>query len=304
MTISVICAWLAVVCLILTVLKFIVKKNKRINLIFRKIHIPAGTLMIVAGLIHGLLAGNAPGTSLGEASIGAELFSLNTGTVCFILVIALGLSYCFRKQLKRAWFQLHRVLTVILVVMLVIHLILMGITLPDIFRSDSGNQPSGQQPSSQKTYSSENTESADSADSSETSSETSSNTSSDTSEINVSGTAGEQLSLSFSGAMLNDGTYTGSADGFKGTIKVSVTVKGGAVTSVDVVSQSETPKYWSRAKALLDTIVSEQSLEVDAVSGATFSSKGILCAVYDALEEAVIDGELQITIPQVSGRRH
>lgn len=83
---------------------------------------------------------------------------------------------------------------------------------------------------------------------------------------------------------LADGVYTGSGTGFRGPISVSVTVSGGVITNITVGSYQDDTQFFSRAK---DTIISEirsaQSIHVDTVSGATFSSNGILEAVADAL---------------------
>lgn len=81
-----------------------------------------------------------------------------------------------------------------------------------------------------------------------------------------------------------DGTYTGSGAGLMGAIEVSVTVEGGKITAVDVLSQQETPGTSDPAFAEIPgKIVEAQSWEVDAASGATFSSNGIMEAVKNAL---------------------
>ena len=84
-----------------------------------------------------------------------------------------------------------------------------------------------------------------------------------------------------------DGTYTGSAEGFGGDISVKVTVSGGKITAIDIVSAAEeTPSYLEKAKGVISSILSAQSPNVDAVSGATYSSNGILNAVKRALSNA------------------
>ena len=84
-----------------------------------------------------------------------------------------------------------------------------------------------------------------------------------------------------------DGTYTGSARGFGGQIKVSVTIKKGKITDIRILSASgETSSYLNRAKSLISTIINKQSTNVDTVSGATYSSKGIIGAVKNALAKA------------------
>lgn len=104
--------------------------------------------------------------------------------------------------------------------------------------------------------------------------------------------------------MLKDGSYDGSAEGYKGTIKVTVTVSGGKVTDIKVTDENDTPEFFSRAETLLDDIVSGQTLEVDAVSGATWSSAGLVNAVTDALQSAVTSGELKVTTITPTERRH
>lgn len=85
-------------------------------------------------------------------------------------------------------------------------------------------------------------------------------------------------------AAVPDGTYKGTGDGLMGPIEVSVTVSGGKVTEVKVLSNSETPDVAGGAlKQVPQAIVEKQSVKVDAVSGATFTSKGILEAVRQAL---------------------
>ena len=89
-----------------------------------------------------------------------------------------------------------------------------------------------------------------------------------------------------------DGTYTGTGYGYGGDVVITVTVEGGQITALEVVSaEGETYAYWSQAVALLDTIILAQTWEVDAVSGATFSSEGIMDAVADALADAVAQAQ-------------
>ena len=92
-------------------------------------------------------------------------------------------------------------------------------------------------------------------------------------EIQSSGAGSDSESGSDSGdgAGYKDGTYTGEADGFGGTVAVEVTVKDGKIEAVEVI-----PK-----------IIEAQSAEVDTISGATFSSTGIKNAAEQALEQAV-----------------
>ena len=87
--------------------------------------------------------------------------------------------------------------------------------------------------------------------------------------------------------MLKNGTFLGSARGYGGTINVKVTVYGGKIKGITIVSHSgETSAFFDKAKAVVAKILAVQSVNVDTVSGATYSSNGILNAVADALSKA------------------
>lgn len=83
-----------------------------------------------------------------------------------------------------------------------------------------------------------------------------------------------------------DGTYSGSAQGFNGPVGVSVTISKDKITAVSVTSSTDDEPYISEAKALCSKIVSANSADVSAVSGATYSSNGIKGAVKAALAKA------------------
>ena len=88
-----------------------------------------------------------------------------------------------------------------------------------------------------------------------------------------------------------DGTFTGSASGYHGVVKVSVTIKKNKIKSIKVLENHDDAAYFNRAKGtLLPLIVKKQSTNVDAVSGATFSSNGIIKAVRNALSKASVNG--------------
>lgn len=93
---------------------------------------------------------------------------------------------------------------------------------------------------------------------------------------------------SVNGAGYKDGTYTGEADGFGGTVAVEVTVKDGKIEAVEVTSaEKEDGAYLAMAEDIIPKIIEAQSAEVDTISGATFSSTGIKNAAEKALEQAV-----------------
>lgn len=86
-----------------------------------------------------------------------------------------------------------------------------------------------------------------------------------------------------------DGAYYGTGKGFAGTMKVKVDIAGGKIASISIVSTKDGDSYVKSASSLLDTIVEKQSTNVDTVSGATFSSRGIIAAVRSALSQAAVN---------------
>ena len=90
-----------------------------------------------------------------------------------------------------------------------------------------------------------------------------------------------------------DGVYVGSSRGYGGAVRVQVTMENGSITEVEVLDAShETKQFLRRAKRLLTTVVDAQSWEVDAVSEATYTSRGILGAVQNALTGEVVNNPM------------
>lgn len=84
-----------------------------------------------------------------------------------------------------------------------------------------------------------------------------------------------------------NGTYTGDGQGFGGNIQVQVTLENDTITDIQVVSApGEDSAYFSQGQGVISTILASQSTDVDTISGATFSSTGIINAVNDALGKA------------------
>jgi uncharacterized protein with FMN-binding domain len=298
-------AWIATALLALCAATFLVNRlgTRNLKKSFSKSHVIIGTIAILFALVHSILAGNPVGTDLSNAMFGSMLLTLSWGTACLVTAALLGLSYVFRKKIGKNWMNIHRILTVLFIAFLVIHVINVGIHLGDNLSLLFSEKPetsatvSSALPESKSTYSSEIMSSAEPGSESSATSETkSSDTSEQVSESSASSSSDSSSSgiVSFSGAVLKDGVYEGSAEGHEGQISVSVTVSGGAVTDITVTSQNETPAYYSRAETLLDTILNGQTLEVDAVTGATWSSAGLVNAVANALQGAVESGDLQV----------
>jgi len=87
----------------------------------------------------------------------------------------------------------------------------------------------------------------------------------------------------------NDGEYEGAAEGMHGDVTMKVVIKDGKITTVDVVSQTETEGISDLAfEKIPASIVEKQGIEeVDTVAGATVSSTAIINAVDNALKKAV-----------------
>ena len=81
-----------------------------------------------------------------------------------------------------------------------------------------------------------------------------------------------------------DGTYEGSYDSFPVSVTVEVTVRDGKIG--DIILVRHVNGQGQTAEAIVDEVIKQQSLQVDAVSGATYSSKVILLAIVDALKSA------------------
>ena len=85
-----------------------------------------------------------------------------------------------------------------------------------------------------------------------------------------------------------NGTYEGEGTGYGGPIRVSVTVEYDVMTDVHVISHdAEDPAYFDQAQVLTDKVVSGQTTDVDVVAGASFSSRGIIEGIENALDKAV-----------------
>ena len=89
-------------------------------------------------------------------------------------------------------------------------------------------------------------------------------------------------------ATLKDGEYKASSKGIGGDVPVTVTIKDGKIAKVEVGENSETEGIGSKAiEQLPDAIVKANGTEgVDAVSGASVTSKAIFDAVNDCMDQA------------------
>jgi uncharacterized protein with FMN-binding domain len=88
---------------------------------------------------------------------------------------------------------------------------------------------------------------------------------------------------SFHLEQIADGAYSGSCDNGLVKVRAEVIVKNHAIAEVRLLQHDN--GLGGAAEVITDTIVQRQSVEVDAISGATMSSKTILKAVENALSE-------------------
>ncbi len=136
--------------------------------------------------------------------------------------------------------------------------------------------------------SAENADSTETADNTETADSTKNADNAETADSIENADSTEAVdSTDAADQVYKDGTYTGDGQGFGGNIQVQITIADDTLTDIQVVSaEKEDSAYLSQGKAVIDRILEAQSTDVDTVSGATFSSTGILMAVEDALGKA------------------
>ena len=76
---------------------------------------------------------------------------------------------------------------------------------------------------------------------------------------------------------LPDGIYEGTGTGFAGKITVAVEIKDKKIVAITVLNvEADDAAFFNRAKGVIDRIIQSQNLDVDVVSGATYSSVGII----------------------------
>jgi uncharacterized protein with FMN-binding domain len=83
-----------------------------------------------------------------------------------------------------------------------------------------------------------------------------------------------------------NGIYYGTGTGFEGEIKVKVTIKKEKINKIEIVKSQDGEEYLKKASSLTGQMIKKQSTNVDAVSGATYSSNGLIEAVRNALKKA------------------
>lgn len=84
-------------------------------------------------------------------------------------------------------------------------------------------------------------------------------------------------------ATIENGIYTGSADNGLVKVTVSVEVKEGKIQNISILEHDTL--LGKRAENIIDNIIEQQSLEVDVISSATYSSDTIKKAIENALRK-------------------
>lgn len=90
------------------------------------------------------------------------------------------------------------------------------------------------------------------------------------------------------GPYATDGTFVGTAQGYSGSISMRVVVEDGYIARVEVADAgSEDTAFLNMCNDLPARVVREQTTSIDTVSGATFTSGGILDATAKALQQSM-----------------
>jgi uncharacterized protein with FMN-binding domain len=97
----------------------------------------------------------------------------------------------------------------------------------------------------------------------------------------------EQTAVAKGNFTLDDGYYEGTGTGFAGPVKLFIEIKDKSIVGIYIVKTSDDAGFFNRAKeGVTASILEKQSTDVDTVSGATYSSRGIIEAVSNAMEAA------------------
>lgn len=187
-----------------------------------------------------------------------DVLSLNWGTAAWILSIFLGYNWLFKAELSKFknWMVIHRWLTVAFLLSILLHVNEVGgIQIFELVTQSQGS------------------------------------TLTSTENLNIDAATLDEGILY---GNFEDGTYTGSATGYGTDLTVEVVIENNLITSIQIVSHNERQSsfYQKAFDEVPVSILETQSLDVDTVSGATFSSIGIINAVNDALSQAMMSGTL------------
>jgi uncharacterized protein with FMN-binding domain len=261
-------AWISVLLVLILCAKIFIRKSAQVNNLWKPFMIKLNRLMKHTHIYMGIcliIIGLVHGLYSSTS-----VFSFNIGTLSWILSILLGVNWMIRKHMKNVgvWMYYHRILTIIFLTTIVCHVIEVGgIQVFEVLNN--------------------------------TSSQITQNT---TTSISPSDTMNNNLM----DVVLKDGTYSGEATGYGPNLKVSVLIESNLITEITVTSHNEVnPRFYSTPiEEIPQSIIDSQGLDVDAVSGATFTSTGIINAVNDALTKALVSGNLPTPLQLPVKRGH
>ena len=276
-------AWICmIIAALMAVIYFlrVMNKQRRSRLIaafnraLRQNHKSLGIILIIFGLVHGIMSSD-------------KAIGFNLGTLSWVFSILLGLSFLYRKRFKpqRIWMTLHRFLTIGFLAIIAIHVIdVGGFSIDDVLLSNKAYAAAHSEPSPapENTAIYEITPTA-------TQTPTAEYSMSPAPEAVVTPTASPEPTATPTPSKYIDGTYQGIADGFRPGLTVEVVIKDDVIISVEVIAHNEVKeRFWGYPVENIPLwIVEAQSTDVDTVSGATYTSRGIIAAVDNALAKAL-----------------
>lgn len=278
------------------------KKGKlvSINKSIKTHHIIAGFLLIILALIHGLYSSD-------------EIWSLNIGTINWILGIGAGITWLARGRLKSGWLQLHKALAISFVIFLGWHIIDVGgihvFRIMNEMKSEStfeaaieidssvetGNDMSNENKDNDNKDAKTNTGleneplkkqgNTDNPDISNPINSTNPNAGG----INNQKQTDLPYFFSFAGLEMADDTYQVEETGYRPNLKLEVLIEDNMVKRIKIVSHKEIDSryYQEPMEKIPVEILKKQSLLVDAVAGATQTSAGLVKGVRKAVLEAM-----------------
>lgn len=271
-------AWLCVLFVVFLASKYFIRKmaknsndaNKtqirKLNRTLKIPHIVIGFLLIIIGLLHGIFSSQS-------------VFSLNTGTLCFVLCILLALSWLIKNLINKnvSWRKLHVVLAILLALAMIWHVVDHGGV--RVFKAIKAEQTlSEMQVEKNETYGDSDDNDADV------------DVNQDNIDASVVTTVDpfEKYFFSFEGLELNDGVYQVVSEGYSEGMVLEVIIENNIVTSIEIISHNEmdVTYYQPAIDEIPDSIIAAQSLEIDVVSGSTMTTLGIINGVRDSILEA------------------
>lgn len=244
----------------------------RMHRMLRKHHKAVGIAFIVVAFVHGLFSSDA-------------LLSLNWGTACFVLIAGMGLSFYLRtKSNRRDWINIHRLLTLATVFTLIIHLVDVGgfPATTALFNGPVGVQSQQMEHSSMVAIAAE-------AEADHRLMVAATMVPDKETKVTEQVTSTpDPTPTATASSLYHDGVYVGVADAYGPQLTVEVTIENDTIVDIIILSHNEKNArfYQYPFDVMPSWIMDAQSVEVDSIAGATFTTIGLKNAVLDALEQA------------------